>query len=424
MSVHADHTFAALHVRNYRLYFAGQGVSLVGTWMQSVALSWLAFELSHSGTVIGLVLAMQFLPVLLFGAYGGLIADRTAKRPLLIATQTALGSLALLLGVLTVTHAVRLWMVFVIAGLLGTVQAADAPTRQTFVMEMVGGERVQNAVSLNSVLTNASRAVGPAIAGGAIATVGVGVCFLANAVSFLAVLAALALIRTGELHPAPPVAHEPGQLRAGFHYVRTTAGLLVPLVMMALIGTLAYEFPVVLPLLAHQTLHGGADVFGFLTSAMGAGAVAGGLVIATVGITGLAPLTVAALGFGLAILAAAIVPTLATELIALVLVGAASTAFMATGNSTLQLTSDPSFRGRVMALWSVTFQGSTPIGGPIIGAVSEYASPRFGLALGALACVVAAAVGASVLRRAPPGERHAPQPVQMDWTSYQQVHGV
>jgi MFS family permease len=173
---------------------------------------------------------------------------------------------------------------------------------------------------------------------------------------------------------------------------------------------------------AHTTLHGGADVFGFLTSAMGAGAVAGGLLVATFSVTGLAPLTSAAVGFGLAVLAAALVPTLATELVALVLVGAASTAFMATGNSTLQLTSDPSFRGRVMALWAVTFQGSTPIGGPIIGAVSEYASPRFGLALGALACLLAAALGATALRRTPPGERSAPHPAQMDWITYQQAH--
>jgi MFS family permease len=421
---HAAGTFAALRVRNFRLYFIGQGLSLVGTWMQSVALSWLVLELTHSGTVIGLVLAAQFLPVLLFGAYGGLIADRVAKRRLLMGTQTALGSLALLLGLLVVTSSVRLWMVFVIAALLGTVQAADNPTRQTFVIEMVGGQTVQNAVSLNSVLTNASRAIGPAIAGGLIATVGVGACFLINAGSFLAVLAALWLMRSRDLHPVAPVARERGQLRAGFRYVIATRGLLVPLSMMALIGTLAYEFPVVLPLLAHQTLHGGADVFGFLTSAMGAGAVLGGLLVATAGVTGIEPLTAAALGFGLAILAAAVMPTLATELVALFFVGALSTAFMATGNSTLQLTTDPSFRGRVMALWSVTFSGSTPIGGPIIGAVSEYVSPRLGLALGGLACLLAAGLGATAVRRTPPDERRAPHPVQMDWAAYQQAHSA
>jgi len=411
-------------VRNYRLYFAGQAVSLAGTWMQSVALSWLVFELTHSGTAIGLVLAAEFLPVLVLGAYGGLVADRVPKRPLLIGTQTALASLATILGVLVITDVITLWMVFVLATLLGVVLAVDNPTRQTFVMEMVGSERIQNAVSLNSVLTNASRAVGPAVAGGLIALVGVGICFLANAASFLAVLAALALMRVQELHPAEPAGHEPGQLRAGFHYVRTTRGLLSPLLMMALIGTLAYEFPVVLPLLAHQSLHGDAETFGFLTSAMGAGAVAGGLLVATLEITGLEPLTAAAAAFGVAIVAAAVAPTLAIELVALAFVGAGSTVFMATGNSTLQLTSDPSFRGRVMALWSVTFSGSTPIGGPIVGVVCEFASPRAGLALGAAACLLAAALGAAAVTRTPPRERRHPHPVQMDWAAYQQAQGT
>ncbi len=413
-------TFAALQVRNYRLFLAGQAVSLTGTWMQSVALSWLVFELTHSGTAIGLVLAAQFLPVLALGAYGGLIADRVPKRPLLMGTQTALAALALLLGLLTVTHTIELWMVFVIAALIGIVTAVDTPTRQTFVMEMVGGDRVQNAVSLNSVLTNASRAVGPAIAGGLIASVGIGVCFLVNGASFLAVLAALAVMRLEELHPSRPAGHERGQLRAGFHYVRGTPGLLVPLLMMALVGTLAYEFPVVLPLLAHQTLHGGARIFGFLSCAMGAGAVAGGLVVAVLGITGLEPLTTAAGLFGMAMFTAAALPALPGELAAMALVGAAGTAFMATGNSTLQLTSDPTFRGRVMALWAVTFSGSTPIGAPIVGAVSEFASPRAGLALGALACVLAAALGAAAVTRTPPAERRHPHSVPMEWTAYQQ----
>ena len=419
-----ERTFEALRVRNYRLYFTGQAISLVGTWMQSVALSWLVLELAHSGTVIGLVVGAQFTPVLVFGAYGGVLADRAGKRRLLIATQAALGSLALVLGLLVVTGAVRLWMVFAIAVLLGTVQVADNPTRQTFVVEMVGGERLQNAVSLNSVLTNSSRAIGPAVAGVLIATVGVGVCFLLNAASFVAVILALSLMRVSELRPAPPVPRDRGQLRAGLRYVRANRGLLVPLAMMALVGTLAYEFPVVLPLLAHRTLHGGAGAFGLLTSAMGLGAVAGGLAVAAAGITGLEPLVLAALAFGLGISAAAAMPTIAGELVALVVVGAASTVFMATGNSTLQLTSEPSFRGRVMALWSVTFLGSTPIGGPIVGAVSEYASPRAGLALGALACLLAAGLGVAALRRTPPGERRAPRPVRMDWGAYQQAHGA
>ena len=414
--------FAALAVPNFRLYFAGQAVSLVGTWMQVVAQSWLVLQLTGSGTLLGLVTAAQFLPVLLFGAYGGLIADRADKRRLLLGTQSALGLLALLLGTLTVTHVVRLWMVFVIAVALGTVNSVDQPVRQTFVPEMVGRDGVQNAVSLNSVLTNASRAVGPAVAGVLIATTGVGVCFLANAASFAAVLVALALIRVQALHPAPPAARESGQLRQGLRYVRGTRGLLVPLLMMALVGTLAYEFQVALPLLAQVSLHGGASTYGFLTAAMGVGAVAGGLVVASMARTGLLPFTVAAAGFGIAILAAALVPSLPGELAALAVVGFFSTAFMATGNTTLQLTSDPRFRGRVMALWSVTFNGSTPIGGPIVGVVSDDLGPRYGLGLGAIACLAAFAIGLLGVSRTPPADRYARQPRELDWHTYQQAH--
>ena len=414
--------FAALAVRNFRLYFAGQAVSLVGTWMQVVAQSWLVLQLTGSGALLGLVAAAQFLPVLLLGPYGGLVADRVDKRRLLLATQTALGLLAFLLGLLTVTHVVRLWMVFVIALALGTVNSVDQPARQTFVPEMVGRDQVQNAVSLNSVLTNASRAVGPAIAGVLIATAGVGVCFLANALSFVAVLVALAWIQPAALHPAPPAGRARGQLRQGLRYVGRTPGLLVPLLMMALVGTLAYEFQVALPLLARVSLHGGAGTYAFLTAAMGAGAVAGGLVIAGLARTGLLMFTAAAAGFGAAILAAALTPSLPSELAALAVVGFFSTAFMATGNTTLQLTADPRFRGRVMALWSVTFTGSTPVGGPIVGVIADDFGPRYGLGIGALACLAATLIGALALRHMPPADRYAKRPRELDWPAYQQVH--
>ena len=414
--------FAALAVRNFRLYFAGQAVSLIGTWMQVVAQSWLVLQLTGSGVLLGLVAAVQFLPVLLLGPYGGLVADRADKRRLLLVTQSALGLLALLLGLLTVTHAVRLWMVFVLAAALGTVNSVDQPGRQTFVPEIVGRDRVQNAISLNSVLTNASRAVGPAVAGLLISTAGIGVCFLVNAASFAAVLAALARIRTDALRPAPPAGRERGQLRLGLRYVRGTSGLLVPLLMMALVGTLAYEFQVSLPLLARVSLHGGASTYGFLTAAMGAGAVAAGLAVAGLARTGLLPFTVAAAGFGAAILAAALVPSLPGELAALAVVGFFSTAFMATGNTVLQLTADPQFRGRVMALWSVTFSGSTPIGGPIVGAVADGFGPRYGLGLGVVACLAATVIGAIAVGRMPPADRYARQPRELDWPAYQQAH--
>jgi MFS family permease len=412
---------AALAFRNFRLYLAGQAISLPGTWMQVVAQSWLVLQLTGSGALLGLVAAAQFVPVLLLGPYGGLIADRSSKRRLLLMTQSLLGLLALTLGLLTVTHVVRLWMVFVLAVALGVVNSVDQPTRQTFVPEMVGRDNVQNAVSLNSVLTNASRAVGPAIAGVLIAATGVGVCFLINAASFAAVLAALALIRTAALRPAPPAGRGTGQLRQGLRYVLRTPGLLMPLLMMALVGTLAYEFQVSLPLLAHISLHGNAGTYGFLTSAMGIGAVAGGLVVAGLGRTGLLPFTVAAAGFAAAILAAALALSLPAELAALAVVGFFSTGFMATGNSTLQLTADPRYRGRVMALWSVTFTGSTPIGGPIVGVIADDFSPRYALGVGALACLAAAILGLLALSRMPPAERYARRPRELDWPAYQQA---
>jgi MFS family permease len=386
-------TFGALRVRNYRIYMSGQAISLVGTWMQTVAQSWLVLELTHSGTALGLVTAAQFLPVLLLASYGGLAADRLGKRRILLATQSTLMLLALVLGVLTITHTVRLWMVFVIALALGFANAFDNPARQSFAIEMVGRDLVRNAVSLNAVTVNAARTVGPAVAGLLIASVGVGVCFLLNAASYLAVLLSLARMDVGELHPAPVSAPARGQVREGLRYAAAHAEILVPLLMMALVGTLAYEFQVVLPLVAIDTLHGDASTYGFLTSAMGVGAIAGGLVVAGRASTGVGAVTGAALGFGIAIALAAVAPSLPLELAALLLVGAGSAAFISIGNATLQLASDPRFRGRVMALWAIAFLGSTPVGGPVVGAVAEHLGARAALGLGAVSCLVAAAGG-------------------------------
>lgn len=402
----ADDTFAALRVPNYRRYFAGQAVSLVGTWMQTIAQGWLVLELTGSGTALGLMAAAQFLPILLLAPYGGVLADRLDKRRLLIATQLGLGAIALALGLLVVTGLVQLWMVLVLALMLGLLTAIDTPARQSFAQEMVTPARLRNAVSLNSVLVNAARAVGPAMAGILIATTGTGVCFLINAASYAAVVFALASMDTGELHPTDSAGRAPGQVRQGLTYVAHTTELLVPLMMLALIGTLAYEFQVVLPLLARGPLEGGPGTYGLLTSAMGAGAIVGGLVVAGHGRTGLRPLTVAAALFGAAILATAAAPSVAVALVALTVVGATSVTFLAVGNTTLQLTSDPRFRGRVMALWTVAFLGSTPLGAPIIGWVSEQVSPRGGLVVGGLACLVAAGVGAVALAREHGGGAH------------------
>ena len=392
-------TFAALGTPNYRRYFIGQAISLVGTWMQTVGQAWLVLQLTGSGTALGLVMAAQFLPVLALAPYGGLLVDRADKRRLLVGTQAALGLLALALGVLTVSGVVELWMVVVLAVLLGVVNAVDTPGRQAFALEMVGREQIRNAVTLNSLLVNGARAAGPAVAGILIATIGLGACFLVNAASYVAVLAALAGMDRSALLPSPPAERARGQVREGLRYVRRTGGLLVPLLMVGLIGTLAFEFSVVLPVLAQRTFDGGAGTYALLTSAIGAGAILGGLATAGRRGTGIRALTWAALAFALALAMAAAAPTLATAVAALMLVGAASITFLATGNSTIQLTSEPAFRGRVMALWAVAFLGSTPIGGPIVGMVADALTPRSGLALGAIACLAAAGIGAVALAR-------------------------
>jgi len=386
-------TFAALAVPNYRRYFAGQSVSLIGTWMQMTAQSWLVLTLTHSSTALGLVVALQTLPVLLLAPYGGVIADRIDKRRLMIALQSAMGLQAVVLGTLIVAGEVRVWEIAVLAALLGLNNAFENPARQSFMLELVGSDHLRNAVSLNSVMVNVARTIGPAVAGILIATVGDGSCFLLNAASFAAVVASLVTMNRAQLHPTTPAPRARGQLREGLRYVRGVRELAVPLLMMGAVGCLAYEFQVSLPVMASRALHVGATGYGFMTAAMGVGAVVGGLLVAARGRTGAGPLVAAAAGFGVAIGLAALAPNLALELVALGLAGGASIAFMSTGNSTLQLTAVPSMRGRVMSLWFVAFQGSTPIGGPIVGAVIALAGARAGLGLGAVTCLVVAVAG-------------------------------
>ena len=397
--------FAALSVPNFRLFFGGQSISLIGTWMQTVAQGWLVLELTHSATMVGLVVAAQTLPILFVAPYGGLVADRVNKRVLLVALQSILGLLALVLGILTVTKVVTLWQVFVIAFLLGIVNAFENPTRQSFLLEMVGADHVRNAVSLNSVMVNGARAIGPAFAGIIIAWGGLGVCFLLNAVSYIAVVASLLLMSVATLMPSPPATRGRGQLREGFAYIARTPALLIPLIMMAIIGCFSYEFMVTLPYMAKEAFMGGARTYGFMTAAMGLGAVVGGLYVAARGRTGIRTMVRASVVFGVVILAAALAPHVGFEIVALFAVGAASVSLMARGNSTLQITSDPEMRGRVMAFWAVAFLGTTPLGGPIAGWVAQTFGARWGLILGAVACFVAALVGLAALQR---HERRAP----------------
>jgi MFS family permease len=392
-------TFASLAVPNFRRYVSGQTVSMIGTWMQTTAQAWLVLTLTHSSIYLGLIVALQTLPVLLLGAYGGVVADRVDKRKLMIVLQSMMGLQALVMGILVVTGLVRIWEVGLLAVILGLNNTFENPARQAFVLEMVGPRDLRNAVSLNSVLVNVARSVGPAVAGLLIASVGDGICFLLNSVSFVAVVVSLVTMDRSKLQPSQPSGRSRGQLREGLRYVAHTPELGIPLLMMALIGTFAYEFQVVLPVLAKQTFHGGAEAYGFMMASMGIGAVAGGLVTAARGNTGLRPVTLAASAFAVVLLFAALSPSLTLEYVGLAAVGWASVSFIARGNSTLQLGAAASMRGRVMALWAIAFQGTTPIGGPLIGLVVAREGARVGLLTGSISCGVAVLLAVAFMHR-------------------------
>jgi MFS family permease len=383
-------SFDSLSVPNYRRYFVGQLVSLSGTWMQTVAALWLVLSLTGSGVAVGLTTALQFLPMLLFGAWGGLLADRFSKRRVLIATQALMAIPAIGLFAVTTAGIAAPWMVFLAVFAMGAVNAVDNPTRQSFVIEMVGSGRVVNAVSLNSVIVQSARVVGPACAGLLIAGVGVGPCFAVNALSFAAMILALWGMDPAKLRTGPRAVREKGAIRAGLRYVKATPELAIPLALMALVGTFGFNFQVILPLLARFSFDGGAGVYAALVSAMAVGSVAGALVTGSHGRTGPRLIAAAALAFGGAALLAAVAPGLVVEVGALIGLGAASVTFAATINSSLQLAVAPHMRGRVMALYSVVFLGSTPIGGPLAGWLSQAYDPRFALLLAAISGLSAA----------------------------------
>jgi MFS family permease len=388
----ARRTFSSLRIRNFRLYFTGQLISVSGTWMQSVAQAWLVLQLTGSGTALGITGALQTLPVLLLAPLGGVVADRYDKRRLLFVTQSTAAVLAVLLGVLVISDVVQLWMVYALAFGFGLVVAVDNPTRQTFTLEMVGPDDLTNAVSLNSVIVNLGRVIGPAVAAILIAVVGLGPCFVLNGASYLAVIIALALMHTRELQRSGDRARGRGKLIEGFRYVRSHPQLWIPLAMMATIGMLTYEFRVTLPLIAKFSFGGDAGTYALMTTSMGLGAVVGGLGVANRGKHGLVPLSFWAMALGVTTLGATVAPSFVLELAALFLVGVASISFIALGNATLQLTASPEMRGRVMGLWTVAFLGSTPIGGPIVGWLGEHIDPRVGLGTGAVAALVCGTV--------------------------------
>lgn len=381
---------------------AGQLVSVSGTWMQTVGLSWLVLKMTGSGVALGAVLAAQFVPVLLLGPLGGLVADQLNKRRIIIATQSSLAVASLLLGVLTELGAIQMWMVYAISVWLGITNAIDNPSRQSFVSEMVENRDVANAVSLNAVVMNSARIIGPGIAGVIIYALGTGSLFIANAASFIAVIGALLAMRVGELNVSERVIRSKGQLVEGFKYVKSSKYLKVPLVMMVLVGTMAFEFQVSFPLFASSTFHQGAGTYAAFMAFMGVGAVMGGLFGATFPRTSITSLAVTSLGFGALILIAAFMPSPVWAMVAMVPMGAASIIFISIANSTLQLNSDPMMRGRVMSLFTVAFLGSTPVGAPIVGFVGQHFGARYSIVIGGIAAIVAGAYGLMhVMKKSP-----------------------
>lgn len=391
-------TFRSLRNHNYRLYFFSQIVSMSGTWMQSVAQGWLVLSLTGSGVAVGVTVGLQFGPVLLLGAWGGTLADRVDKRKLLVATQAAPAVLALVLGVLTATGTVTVWMIWVLAGLTGATIALGIPALQSFLYEMVGPEDVANAVGLNSVVINLSRVIGPIFGAVLIPTVGVAACFFVNAASFAAVIAALLLMRSSELHRSKPVARERGQVVAGLRYAWRTPSLRVPLVMLAVISTLAYNYSVVLPLLTKDVFGRGGGSNGALWSAMGVGALAGALLLASRSRPSRVLLVGGAFAFGAVTMALSLAPTYYAGMVLLVLIGATAVLFTSTTNALLQLNAVDAMRGRVMALWSIVFLGSTPVGGLLTGLLAHGVGVRWTIAVGGLVTLATAAGALAALR--------------------------
>lgn len=377
--------FASLHMHNYRLYFFGQSTSVAGNWMQNVAISWVVLQLSHSGAVLGAMTAARFVPLLLLGPWGGLITDRSDKRRMMIITQICLALLSFVLAVLSLTGHVTLFALLAIVVSLGIVNVFDGPARQSLISNMVGRDRIANAIALNSIAMNTSRIVGPAVGGLLIASIGVTPCFFVNAISFAAVIASLAAMRTSELMPSRREVRSKGQIRAGLRYIAGTPALIAPLVMVLVTGTFAWEFPVTLPLLTTRTFHGSAAVYGTMTACMGLGSIAGALAAAKRRRLTVRSLSLSAAIWGILIAAAAAAPSLAVLYVVIVLVGAGAITFNSAAKTLLQLESAPQMRGRVMAIWSMSWQGTTVIGAPLVGAVGGSFGARYALLAGGVA---------------------------------------
>ncbi|MDQ6848177.1 MAG: MFS transporter [Candidatus Dormibacteraeota bacterium] len=399
----SSRTFASLRRhRNYRLYFGGQVVSLSGTWMQNVAQAWFVLELTHgSAFAVGAMAVCQFAPYALFGLFGGSLADRLPARRTLVGTQAALMCVAAAMAGLALTHSAQVWEVFLLATASGSVLILDTPVRQAFTIQMVGRPELPNAIALNSSLFNASRIFGPAIAGLLIATTGVGICFLVNAVSYVAVVIALLMMRESDLYPITRGATRPTLWRGigeGLGYAWRTPSARLVLLLMLVIATLALNFNVLLPVLASHTLNAGPEVFGVLSASFGVGALAGALVSAALSRASLRIVVVSGMGFGASLLLLATQSTVVGTCIALVLTGVTFSLYASQSNTSLQMVVPDRLRGRVLSLYGYVFFGTAPLGGFLTGWFSgRFGTGRFLVIVGGIA-VIAAAIGMVSMR--------------------------
>ncbi|MFD7003746.1 MFS transporter [Streptomyces mirabilis] len=391
--------FSSLRIRNYRLFFLGQVVSNTGTWMQRIAQDWLVLSLTGSSAAVGITTALQFLPMLLFGLYGGVLVDRLPKRPTLLATQTAMGVTGLALAFLTLSGHVQVWHVYLAAFAVGLATVVDNPARQSFVSEMVGPGQLQNAVSLNSANFQSARLVGPAVAGVLITGVGTGWAFLFNGLSFVAPVVGLLLMRARDLHPVERAPRGKGQLREGLHYVAGHPELIWPIVLVGFIGTFGFNFPVWLSAYADDIFHAGAGGYSLFNTLMAVGSVAGALLAARRGTARLRILIAAAMAFGILEVAAALAPSFWLFALLMVPIGIFGLTVNVTANTAVQMGTDPAMRGRVMALFMMVFMGGTPLGAPLVGWVTDAYGARVGFALGGLVSAVAATTVGLVLAR-------------------------
>ena len=393
--------FRSLQAYNYRVWCAGSLVSNIGTWMQRIAQDWLVLtELTdHNATAVGIVMGLQFGPQVLLLPLTGFVADHLDRRKLLFVTQTCMGLLALVLGILTLAGSVELWHVYLLAFLLGCVTAFDSPTRLTFISDIVSEQHLSNAVALNSTSFNAARTIGPAIAGLLIAAIGSGWIFLLNAASFAAVIYSMLLLRREDIKPFQKTPRVSGSFAAGFHYVWNRPDLLTVVIMLCLVGTFAQNFPIFIATMAVKVFQSSASEYGLLTAMMAMGSVTGALLAARRETPRMVLLIGACVLFGIGLAVAAIMPSYWPFSVALVFVGISAQSFTTTANSAMQLWTEPKMRGRVIAMFLALALGGTPFGAPLIGWIADSFGPRWALGVGALSCFAAAWVGIRYFRK-------------------------